>query len=116
MDDPIATPTELADLVAYQPGSVVSRVLLRNEGGVLTLFAFAEGEGLTEHSSPHEATVLLLEGDVRITVGDEHHEVATGQILHLPASVPHTLHGGGPFKMLLTLLKKPRGVPGDADA
>lgn len=107
MDQPISRPTPLAELVAYQPGSVVSRVLLRNEGGVLTLFAFAEGEGLTEHMSPHDATVLVLEGDVRVTVGGEEHRLAAGEILHLPASVPHALEGGRAFKMLLTLLKKP---------
>lgn len=107
---PIDTPRPLADLIAYQPGSVVSRVILRNEGGVMTLFAFAEGEGLTEHSSPHDATALILDGRVRITVGDADHEVSQGEILHLPASVPHTLHGGDAFKMLLTLLKKPRAA------
>lgn len=106
MDDPIARPVPLADLVAYQPGSVVSRVLLRNEGGVMTLFAFAEGQGLTEHASPHEATVLILEGEARITIADETHTVAAGRILHLPATVPHALQSDGGFKMLLTLLRK----------
>lgn len=107
MKTPLSQPAALADLVDYQPGSVVSRVLLRNDGGVMTLFAFAEGEGLTEHTSPHDATVLLLEGGVDITVGDEEHRVAEGEMLHLPATVPHALHGDGAFKMLLTLLKKP---------
>ena len=107
LEHPIDTPRPLDELVAYQPGSVVSRVIFRNEGGVVTLFAFAEGEGLTEHSSPHDALVQVLDGRVRIDVGGEEHEVSAGDILHLPASVPHTLHGGEPFKMLLTLLRKP---------
>ena len=112
MDTPVGTPELLADLVAYQPGSVVSRVLARTEGAVQTLFAFAEGEGLTEHTSPHEATVLVLEGSVRITVGDEtedpeEHRVGSGEMLHLPGTVPHALHGDERFKMLLTLLKNP---------
>lgn len=105
MSDPIARPTPLADLVAYQPGSVVSRVLLKNAGGVLTVFAFAEGEGLAEHSTPHDATIHVLEGSVRITVGDDNMDVTTGMIVHLPAGIPHTLHGGGPFKMLLVMLR-----------
>lgn len=105
MSDAIARPTSLADLVAYQPGSVVSRVLLKNSGGVLTVFAFAEGEGLAEHSTPHDATVQVLEGSVRITVGDNDMEVTTGEIVHLPAGIPHTLHGGEPFKMLLIMLR-----------
>ena len=106
MDDVLAAPENLADLVAYQPGSVVSRVLFRNEGGVVTLFAFAEGEGLTEHSSPHDALVQIVDGAVRIEVGGETHDVSEGEILHLPASVPHALHGGEAFKMLLTLLRR----------
>jgi len=99
------SPTALADLVEYQTGSVVSRVLLRSGGGTMTVFAFAEGEGLTEHMTPHEATILVLEGSVNITLGDETHSVKAGEVLHLPATVPHTLHGGRRFKMLLTLLK-----------
>ena len=105
MDTPIAVPRRLSDLVEYQSGSVVSRVILRSGGGVLTLFAFAEGEGLTEHSTPSDATVFVLEGSARIVIGGQEHEVLTGESLHLPASVPHTLVGGPPFKMLLTLLK-----------
>jgi quercetin dioxygenase-like cupin family protein len=105
MSGPIARPTSLVDLVDYQPGSVVSRVLLRNAGGVLTLFAFAEGEGLAEHSTPHDATVQVLEGRVRITVGAQESVVSAGEILHLPAQVPHALHGGAPYKMLLTMLR-----------
>lgn len=101
----ISEPQSLADLVDYQPESVVSRVLLRNDGGVVTLFAFADGEGLTEHMTPHDATVQVLEGEVAITIGEDRHTVRAGEILHLPAAVPHALHGGVPFKMLLTLLK-----------
>lgn len=106
MTNPSAAPQRLGDLVAYQDGSVVSRVVFRNEGGVVTAFAFAQGQGLTEHSSPHEALVLVLEGSVAITVGDVEHVVSAGELLHLPATVPHALHGGAPFKMLLTILKQ----------
>lgn len=101
----IEGPTHLANQVHAEPGSVTSRVLLRNAGGVMTVFAFAEGEGLSEHSTPHDATLLILEGALEITVGNVNHRVETGELLHLPAGVPHTLHGGGAFKMLLTLLK-----------
>jgi len=110
MDTPLAQPTSLASLVDYQDGSVVSRVVLKNEGGVMTLFAFAEGEGLTEHQSPHEAVVQVLEGNVRIEIDGTPHTVAAGEALHLPARVPHALVGGGPYKMLLTLLKNPRAA------
>ncbi len=107
MPNPIEQPTALTALVDYQPGSVVSRVLLRTDSGVMTAFAFAEGEGLSEHSTPHDATVLVLEGVVRIAIEDTEHRVAAGEILQLPASVPHALQGDGPFKMLLTLFKRP---------
>ena len=112
LESPIAAPQPLADRVAYQAGSVVSRVLFRNEGGVVTLFAFAEGEGLTEHSSPHDALVQIVDGAVRIEVGGEMHDVSAGEMLHLPASVPHALHGGQAFKMLLTLLRRSRSGGG----
>lgn len=106
MTTAIDQPTALATMVETSAGSVTSRVLLRNGGGVMTVFAFAQGEGLTEHSTPHEATLLLLEGSLRITVGETDHQMTTGDILHLPAAIPHTLHGGEPFKMLLTLFKE----------
>ena len=109
MSNPIESPTPLADLVAYQDDSVVSKVLCRNEGGVQTLFAFAEGQGLSEHSTPHQATVLVLEGRVRVTIEGAMHEVGPGEMLHLPPSIPHALDGDGPFKMLLTLLKGSTG-------
>lgn len=120
MDDDrlLATPTPLTEFVSYQTGSVVSRVLFRNQGGVVTLFAFDESQGLTEHSTPHDATLLVVDGEVKVTVGQDDHVVREGEILHLPASVPHTLHEGERFKMLLTLLKKPSAgrpaAPGDA--
>lgn len=109
MADPLSGPRRLTDLVEYQDGSVVSRVLFRNQGGVMTVFAFAEGQGLTEHSSPHGAIVQILDGDVSITVGGDEYRVGEGEALHLPASVPHALQGGAPFKMLLTILKRAEG-------
>jgi quercetin dioxygenase-like cupin family protein len=110
MDSPITSPVPLTDLVEYQPGSVVSRVIFRNEGGSQTLFAFAEGEGLGEHTNPNDAVILVLEGSAEVTVGGVVHVVGTGEALCLPASVPHALVGGPPFKMLLTLLKTHGGA------
>lgn len=102
-------PRDLAGLVDYQADSVVSRTLLKTPGGVLTLFAFAEGQGLSEHSTPHEAAVLVLHGSARITVAGTEHTVDTGQVLALPAGVPHALSATEPFKMLLTMLRQPTG-------
>jgi quercetin dioxygenase-like cupin family protein len=100
-------PTQLPELIEYQSGSVVSRVLLKNSGGVMTLFAFDEGQGLSEHSTPHDATVQILEGEVTVEIAGEAHRVHAGETLRLPATVPHALVGDQRFKMLLTLLKNP---------
>ena len=106
-DEPLSQPTVLADLIEYQDGSVVSRVLVKNSGGVMTVFAFDAGEGLSEHATPHDATVQILEGQVTVTIAGDSHLVTAGETLRLPATVPHALSGDQRFKMLLTLLKNP---------
>ncbi len=106
MDHPLETPQHLAALVDYQPDSVVSRVVFRSPGGTMTLFAFAENQGLSEHANPNDALVHVLTGEVSVMIAGREHRVREGEMLHLPPSVPHELVGGAPFKMLLTLLKK----------
>jgi quercetin dioxygenase-like cupin family protein len=101
-------PTALPDLAAYQEGSVVSRVLLKNRGGSVTLFAFAEGEGLSEHATPFDALVVVTDGEAEVTVGGVPHRVRAGEALRLPADVPHAVHAARPFRMLLTMLREPR--------
>jgi len=108
LNHPIATPDKLTSLVEYQSDSVVSRVVFRGPGGTLTLFAFAEGQGLSEHTNPNDALVLVLAGDATILIDGTQHRVHEGEMLHLPPTVPHEIVGGTPFKMLLTLLKRPR--------
>jgi quercetin dioxygenase-like cupin family protein len=108
MTNAISIPQRLAELVGYQVDSVVSRVLFRGPGGTITLFAFAEGQGLGEHTNPNDAIVQILAGEVTIQVGGDEHRLRAGEMLHLPADVPHALAGGVAFKMLLTLLRVPR--------
>ena len=100
---------KVVDMVAYQPGSVVSRKILGRKGGNVTLFAFAEGEGLTEHTSPFEALVVVLDGTAQIRVGDEEHAVAAGEAMVLPAGVPHALEARARFKMMLTMIREGGG-------
>ncbi len=88
-EEPLERPTKLAGLIEYQPGAVVSRVLLKNSGGVMTLFAFDAGEGLSEHSTPHDATVQVLEGEVTVEIAGEAHRVHAGETLRLPSAIPH---------------------------
>ena len=105
MDLPIASPQRLADLVDYQPESIVSRVIMRSDGGTMTVFAFADGQGLSEHTNPNDAVIFVLEGAARVKVAGVEHEVRSGEALHLPPSVPHELVEGPRYKMLLSLLK-----------
>lgn len=95
----------LAEQVVYQEGSVVSRKVLGGKRGNVTLFAFAAGEGLTEHTSPFEALVVVLDGEAAIRVGGEEHMVAAGEAIRLPARVPHALDARRPFKMMLTMIR-----------
>ncbi|MGW8267821.1 MAG: cupin domain-containing protein [Longimicrobiales bacterium] len=104
----LATPTHLLDLLDYQDRSVVSRTLMKKATGTLTLFAFDAGEGLSEHSTPYDAVVQILDGAAEITVGGIPYTVKAGQGLLLPAEVPHALAAVVPFKMLLIMIREPR--------
>lgn len=95
----------LADQVEYQEGSVVSRKVLARRKGNVTLFAFAEGEGLTEHTSPYDAMVVVLDGRAAIRIGPEDYSVSSGETITLPATVPHALHAAERFKMMLIMIR-----------
>jgi quercetin dioxygenase-like cupin family protein len=97
---------DLACLVEYAEGSVVSRTLQEACGGTLTVFAFSDGQGLSEHSAPFDAVVQILDGTAEIIIGGVPNEVTKGQIIIMPADVPHALRAVTPFKMLLTMIRK----------
>ncbi|MGC9320494.1 MAG: cupin domain-containing protein [Armatimonadota bacterium] len=96
---------DMAGLVECQDGAVVSRTIIERETGTVTLFAFAEGQGLSEHTTPYDAMVYVLDGSAQITIATETHTVAAGQMLIMPADVPHALHADEAFKMLLVMIK-----------
>lgn len=100
-----ATKVIAADLSAYAPDSVVSRTIIKNEAGNVTSFAFAKGQGLSKHSAPFDALVHVLEGSVTITLGEEDFLLRGGEMILMPANVPHALHAEENFKMLLVMLK-----------
>lgn len=104
---PLSVPAEVSGLLDYQEGSVVSRTLVKKKTGTLTLFAFDEGEGLSEHSTPHDAVVNVLDGTVRITIGGDPYDVSAGEALLLPANIPHALKAVSRFKMLLVMIREP---------
>jgi quercetin dioxygenase-like cupin family protein len=101
----IAAPAKLVDLVDYQEGSVVSRTIINKKTGTVTLFAFDETQGLSEHTAPYDATVFLLEGEAEIVISGRAHRVQGGEVIILPANEPHALKALGRFKMLLIMIR-----------
>lgn len=102
---PAGEPSALAKLVEYVPGSVVSRALVQSKPCSVTLFAFDAGQGLNEHTTPYDAHVLIAEGEAAITIGGQPLVARAGEIVRLPANVPHALEAREPFKMLLLMVR-----------
>lgn len=100
-----AQPLALLDAVNHQEGSIVSRVLIKREKGNITLFAFDEGQSLSEHTAPFDALVQALEGRAEITVSGKSMTVNAGEIVLLPAQEPHAVKAASRFKMLLTMIR-----------
>ena len=98
----------LSTALEYKEHSVISRVLLKNAGGTITLFAFDEGEALSEHKTPFDAFVSVVEGTTRIRIPDREHSLSAGDSLILPANVPHAVDAITKFKMLLVMIKAPQ--------
>jgi quercetin dioxygenase-like cupin family protein len=94
-----------ADLVAFQPGAVVSRTLVKKPAGTVTAFAFDAGEGLSEHTAPFDALAFGLMGEADIAISGVAHGVSTGQVVKLPAGQPHAIKAVTPFKMLLIMIR-----------
>ena len=95
----------LADMVGYQEGSVVSKTLIDKKTGTVTLFAFAQGQGLSEHEAPFDALVQILDGEVEIEISGKPFCLTSGEIIVMPANEPHALKAIKDFKMLLTMIK-----------
>ncbi len=102
---PAAEALQLAGLVEYADGAVVSRTIKKSDKGTLTVFAFDEGEGLSTHSAPYDAYVQILDGEVEITVGEKKVMPGAGDIVMMPADIPHGLHAVTQFKMLLIMIR-----------
>jgi quercetin dioxygenase-like cupin family protein len=95
----------VASLVNYQPGSVVSRTIIKDRAGTVTLFAFDEGEGLSEHTAPYNALLHLLEGEAEVTISGKTSLLKQGEAIILPAGIPHAVKALKRFKMLLTMIR-----------
>lgn len=95
----------LAELVEYSDNSIVSKTILDKPAGTITLFAFDRGQKLSEHTSPFDAVVQIIDGAARLTIGGESVNVSTGQIIIMPCNVPHAVTADEKFKMLLTMIR-----------
>jgi quercetin dioxygenase-like cupin family protein len=108
VNDTVATKGVSFDLkehVTYAIGSVVSKTLLKKDTGNITLFSFDKGQGLSEHTSPYDAVVHVLDGEAEITIGGKMQTVKAGQMLIMPANVSHALLAQVQFKMLLIMIR-----------
>lgn len=95
----------LAELVEYADSSIVSKTILDKSVGTITLFAFDKGQRLSEHTTPYDAVVQIIDGAARLTVGGKDVNVSAGQIIIMPGNVPHAVAAEDKFKMLLTMIR-----------
>jgi quercetin dioxygenase-like cupin family protein len=96
----------MADLASYQDGSIVSRQITKEEAGNITLFAFDEGQELSEHTAPYDALVHVLDGEVEVRISGKPFRLKDGDAIIMPANDPHALKALTKFKMLLTMIRK----------
>lgn len=95
----------LAEMVTYQDGSVVSRQITKAEAGNVTLFAFDQGQELSEHTAPFDALVHMVEGEAEIIISGKSFQMKSGEAIIMPANEPHAVRAPGQFKMLLTMIR-----------
>lgn len=105
MERLMAKATRLPDLADYQEGSIVSRTILDKKAGTVTFFAFDQGQGLSEHTTPFDALVYLIEGEAEITISGNSLRVNEGEMVIMPANQPHALNAVRRFKMILTMIR-----------
>lgn len=98
-------PVRLACLVAYQDGAIVSRTIAERPGGTITLFAFDAGQGLSEHAAPFDAMLTVLAGRAEVVIAGKRHLLGAGEMIVMPANVPHAVSAPGKLKMLLVMIR-----------
>ena len=105
-EKPMSRALNMASLVEIQPGAVVSRTVISQPAGTVTLFAFDQGQGLSTHSAPYDAMVWILDGEANITIADQAVRARAGDMVIMPANQPHALQAMQPFKMALVMIKE----------
>ncbi len=104
-DELLGQALKSTELVSYQEGSIVSRTIIDKDTGTLTLFAFDEGQGLSEHTAPFDALVYLLDGEAEVTISGKPLNLKQGEMVIMPANRPHALRAIKRFKMMLVMIK-----------
>ena len=105
MKNIVAKSIQLVDLISYQEGSVVSREIISKKTGTVTIFAFDEGQGLSEHTAPFDALVFCLDGEVEVTISGKPIRMKEGEMVIMPAHEPHALKALKKFKMVLVMIR-----------
>ncbi len=100
-----ATVYSLKESISIAEGGIVSKQFIKNKGGNITFFGFDKGEGLSEHTAPFDAIVQIVEGIAEVSIDGKKYDVGEGEIIIMPANIPHALHAGEAFKMCLIMLK-----------
>jgi len=96
---------DLSQQIEYSEGGIISKQILKNQAGNVTLFSFDKGQGLSEHTAPFDALVQIIDGKAKISIGGTPRIVGTGQIIIMPANILHALYAEEQFKMVLTMIK-----------
>lgn len=96
---------DLKDLVSYQDGTIASRMIINNKAGSITIFSFDRNEEISEHTAPYDAVVTILEGECRVWVSGQAHQMKAGQTIIFPAHAPHAVSAITKFKMMLTMIQ-----------
>ena len=96
----------MKDMIDYSENGIVSKMILKEDSGNVTLFAFDKTEGLSEHSAPYDAMVQIIEGKAIISIDKKEHELSEGEFIIMPSDIPHAVKPVTRFKMLLTMIKK----------
>ncbi len=105
MKDFLAKALKMKDLAAYQDGAVVSKEVLKKDTGTVTVFAFDQGQGLSEHTAPFDALVEILDGEAEVIISGAAHQVSEGEMIIMPANEPHALKANKRFKMMLVMIR-----------
>lgn len=104
MENDFSKPINLINISEYQKGSIVSSSILNKKTGSVTLFAFDEGQSLSEHTAPYDAMVYIIEGEAEITIAGKYNLLKSGEMIIMPANKPHSLRASKNFKMLLVMI------------